>query len=135
MVRIHVYDPFPGRHESSGAGHLGHKPQDANIIQTIMYYAWTKGPLGILDPGNIVEGQYWAARVGWKAGAAITLTRAGVLPVVYGVLADPDHIRQGGWDDSYLAIADDRRRKGGDPMQYGGPIGSAEAWQPWSRAV
>jgi hypothetical protein len=133
--RIAIHDPFPGQYETSGAGHFGHKPTDANLFQTVAYYAYTKGPLGLLDPGNVLEGRYWAARVGWKAGSVITTTRAGVIPIIYGILADPDHIREGGWDDSYLGMADDRRRKGGSPLAVGGPIGSAGAWSPSSRAV
>lgn len=133
--RIAVYDPFPGQYETSGAGHFGHKPTDANLFQTIAYYAYTKGPLGLLDPGNALEARYWAQRYGWKGAASLTLARASVLPILYGIIADPDHIREGGWDDSYLGMADDRRRKGGDPLAAGGSIGSAGAWSPSNRTV
>jgi len=134
-VQLAIYDPFPGRFETSGAGHLGHKPKTGNFGHALAYYAWTKGPLGLLDPGNVIELNYWAQRYGWKGAAALTVTRATILPIMYGIMFDPDHVWDSGLDDSYLGIADDRRRTGGNPLLHQGYVGSAEAWQPWSRAV
>ncbi len=135
-MRINVYDPFPGKFESSGAGHFGHKPTSGHWGHALAYYSWTKGPIGLIDPGNAVEARYWAQKVGWKGAGAVTFTRATFLPIAYGFLADPDHVRRGGWDDSYMAFADDRRRRGGSPFSYSdGVMGSPGAWSWSNRSV
>lgn len=134
-VVVDVYDPFPGQYETSGAGHLGHKPKSQKFGHALAYYAWTKGPLGLLDPGNVIELNYWAQRYGIKGAAAITIGRATILPIILAMIIDPDHVYAGGLDDSYLGIADDRRRMGGNPLLHEGVVGSAGAWSPSSRIV
>jgi len=135
-MRIHIHDPFPGKFESSGAGHFGHKPTSGHLGHSVVYYSWTKGPIGLIDPGNALEMQYWAQRYGWKGAAALTLSRASALPIAYGIIADPDHVRHGGWDDSYMGLADDRRRHGGSPFSHSdGVVGSSGAWSWSNRSV
>ena len=36
-VVVDVYDPFPGQYETSGAGHLGHKPKSQKFGHALAY--------------------------------------------------------------------------------------------------
>ena len=135
MVRISVHDPFPGKFETSGAGHWGHRPSTDHWAASIPYYAYNYGPPGLLDPGNVPEYRAWSRSLGPGRALAVTIGRASGLPFIYGVLSDPHHVRRGGWDDSHFAIADDRRRHPGEPFSYGAAFGSAQAWSWSNRSV
>ncbi|AXH78781.1 MAG: hypothetical protein [Circular genetic element sp.] len=130
-----IRDPDPSRGVFGGAPSLSNKPSRESFVNTSMYYAWNYGPAGLLDPGNPFEAKQWSRSVGWGAGILITLSRGIGVPILYGMIGDPDHVYQGGLDDSYLGISDDRRRHGGSPFSHSSHFGSAQAWSPSSRSV
>ena len=133
---ISIVDPIPGVGHFGSAPSTANKPVGGGLVPSVMYYGTVYGPVGLIDPGNIFEARAWASRFGWPVAVGATGARGAGVPVVYGVIADPHHVRHGGLDDSYLGIADDRRRHGGSPFSHSdGVVGSAGAWSWSSRSV
>lgn len=134
---IDIKDPLPGQYEYAAHGDASNIPSEDSLGHALVYYAWTMGPIGLLDPGNALEMNYWAQKFGWKGAAAVTLVRATGLPILYGIIFDPDHVYSGGLDDSNLGIADNRRRTMiGKPMfVHEGYVGNPQAWAPTNRVV
>ena len=136
-MRIDVRDPLPGQFDNAGHGNTSNPPSVDSRWHALLYYTWTKGPIGLLDPGNALEANYWAQKFGWKGAAAVTVGRAMLFPILYGMIFDPYHVYSGGLDDSNLGIADNRRRTlVGKPMfAHRGYLGNPQAWGPQNRVV